>query len=660
MVKISKNTIISFFLSTFIIISFFFQTEFTNKNDNENIGTEDFLLSPSISSSLDNTELLSNLTWNTDTDTKANDVWNDETAIYVVGESINSSDSYDINLVLIKYDLDFNEIWIKEYGELSNYETGNALWGNGNFIYTFGEKQGPDRRLDFLLIKWDSDGNLIWSKTWGYSHDEQANGIWGDNDSIYTCGGSYYTHPSGGAVYLMYGLVLIKWDFDGNIIWEERWEDINSNLFAIHGNSDSIFVVGFSLRTRVPFLFKWSKNGVLIWDRQVPEADRYGLRSVKCNGSDIFICGYREDEDEPNRKLYLSKWDTDGNKIWEQFWDDNDEQTNFEGSDIIINNSNIFTVGNYYDHDDSPEKKSFLALWDINGSNVWYKVGDAHYPETINSFCLINDNFYCVGYNYDYDRYNYEDDFRIFLTQWGPGISPELEELTFSRNITLGSDAEILASVREYHIDSVMISYFSGIIWKNRSLTKISSNSLLNNFSFTLLSRYLDVNTTIIFRIFANDTSGNSYISEEYSILIIPDTKIPEILDIKIHQTTDSEDNIMIYTFVKDDNLATVILSLKIEDFWQNLTMDLNKPYYYMANLSKTIHNFDQNVTFKICANDIYGNYVESQVITFNIQEEEEVEEEMQIPAYQTLIFMSVIGILIVILNSKKKISIWK
>ena len=57
-----------------------------------------------------------------------------------------------------------------------------------------------------LLMKWDLNGTLTWTRTWGYgSGSNEATGIWADNASIYMCG---YTLDYGTS----YEQLVIKWN----------------------------------------------------------------------------------------------------------------------------------------------------------------------------------------------------------------------------------------------------------------------------------------------------------------------------------------------------------------------------------------------------------------------------------------------------------------
>jgi len=84
--------------------------------------------------------------------------------------------------------LNRNQIWNRTWGGI-DAEAGNSVWGEGTSIFTCGfTKSFGAGNDDLCLTKWDSNGNLLWNRTWGSSSVEVGSSIWGDETFIYTCG----------------------------------------------------------------------------------------------------------------------------------------------------------------------------------------------------------------------------------------------------------------------------------------------------------------------------------------------------------------------------------------------------------------------------------------------------------------------------------------
>ncbi|MHA1369359.1 MAG: hypothetical protein ACTSRA_06555, partial [Promethearchaeota archaeon] len=107
--------------------------------------------------------------------------------------------------------------WNRTWGG-SYMDEGWSVWGDGTYLYTCGTTYSYGAGFfDLFLVKWDSDGNQVWNRTWGGSDWDEGNSVWGDGSYLYTCGGTY-SFGAGDS-----DLVLVKWDTDGNRVWNRTW-----------------------------------------------------------------------------------------------------------------------------------------------------------------------------------------------------------------------------------------------------------------------------------------------------------------------------------------------------------------------------------------------------------------------------------------------------
>ncbi len=90
---------------------------------------------------------------------------------------------------LIKWDNQGNQLWNRSWG-IKGLTIGNGIWGDGNYVYTVGYTS-PDYYYNedsyLCLIKWDSNGNQIWNRTMG-DQIRVENGIWGYGTNVYIVG----------------------------------------------------------------------------------------------------------------------------------------------------------------------------------------------------------------------------------------------------------------------------------------------------------------------------------------------------------------------------------------------------------------------------------------------------------------------------------------
>ncbi|MHA1698421.1 MAG: hypothetical protein ACTSWN_06245, partial [Promethearchaeota archaeon] len=105
------------------------------------------------------------------------------------------------------------ELWNRTFGDIY-IDYGYSTCSDGTYIYTCGDTSSYGAGSeDLILIKWDHQGNKIWNQTWGGTSGDYGESVWYDGAYIYTCG-STLNFGAGQS-----DLVLIKWDTSGNIIW---------------------------------------------------------------------------------------------------------------------------------------------------------------------------------------------------------------------------------------------------------------------------------------------------------------------------------------------------------------------------------------------------------------------------------------------------------
>ena len=158
------------------------------------------------------------------------------------------------DFIISKYDKNGNKLWLKQFGtSADDSATGVAVDSTGNNIYvcgvTYGGLDGNTNlgSSDFFLMKLDSDGNKKWTKQFGTSSIDEANNMGIDShNNIYIVGHVLLAGLDGNPVIGVMDAFLAKYDSDGNRIWTKQFGstdfDIATNL-AFDSN-DNIYVAG--------------------------------------------------------------------------------------------------------------------------------------------------------------------------------------------------------------------------------------------------------------------------------------------------------------------------------------------------------------------------------------------------------------------------------
>lgn len=187
--------------------------------------------------------------------------------IYVTGGSESESLNYDF--LTIKYNTDGDTLWVKRYNGPDNLDesASTVKTDNSGNVYVNGYSYGNGTSLDYLTIKYDTDGNQQWVKR----YNNEINGA--DNPGSLTIdnsGNVYVTGSSSSTLFSM-DYLTIKYDQDGVEQWIKRYNG-NSNYYddiatgVEVDNSGNVFVTGYTTEYIMTTEFttvKYNSSGVI-------------------------------------------------------------------------------------------------------------------------------------------------------------------------------------------------------------------------------------------------------------------------------------------------------------------------------------------------------------------------------------------------------------
>ncbi len=220
--------------------------------------------------------------------------------VYVVGYL-----EYTNTFFLCKIDFDGNILWHKLFtGEKYNPLPG--IITDDTHLYLCGQKDSHSR-----ILKMDADGNQIWDKTYNLPEvsSSKLSEIKIYNDFIYGVG---QVHTSNAQDFL-----LVKLDLEGNLIWHQTWGSSDAELgVSIDVKDDYIYAYGFYADHLnddhfTDVLLKYDQDGVLQWDTN-SGIQSHGIDVVVYDG---FIYTTGEIHIDNGYRTVLFKYDLDSNLV---------------------------------------------------------------------------------------------------------------------------------------------------------------------------------------------------------------------------------------------------------------------------------------------------------------------------------------------------------
>ncbi|MBI3502509.1 MAG: T9SS type A sorting domain-containing protein [Bacteroidetes bacterium] len=230
---------------------------------------------------------------------------------------------------LLKTDSMGNVLWSKNFGGTSwdiAYSVQQTF--NGSYIVagvtgSFGA--GDD---DFYLIKTNSNGDTLWTKTYGGTGRDDGNFLQQTSDSGYIIVGTTQSFGAGAN-----DIYAIKTDINGNVLWSKTYgstgndfgysvEQTNDNGYIISGYRDDNFSIGYY----DVYLIKIDSSGNLIWSKIFGGTDGdYSNCVHQTSDGGYILVGKTVSFGNGDEDCYLIKTTSNGNLLWSKLYGDSDE-----------------------------------------------------------------------------------------------------------------------------------------------------------------------------------------------------------------------------------------------------------------------------------------------------------------------------------------------
>ncbi len=240
---------------------------------------------------------------------------------YALAGYTNSFGAGSADSWLVKTDSAGNMLWNKTYGG-ARYDLAYSIVQTSDGGYALAGYTGSygAGAFDSWLVKTDSAGNMLWNKTYGGAGDDLAYSVVLTSDGGYAIAGYTYSYGAGST-----DAWLVKTDGSGNMLWSKTYggtgnEDAHSVVltsdggYAIAGSTAS-YGGGWDM-----WLVKTDSAGNMLWNKTYGGAGNdVGFSMVQTNDRGYAIAGYTYSYGvgiPTYSNLWLVKTDSAGNMLW--------------------------------------------------------------------------------------------------------------------------------------------------------------------------------------------------------------------------------------------------------------------------------------------------------------------------------------------------------
>ena len=275
-------------------------------------------------------------------------------------------------------------------------ESSNGVTIYEEELYVTGTLSTQYHNGDIFLHKYDKNGNIIWGRTWGIPGDmekESGLSVLGSNGEIFVLG-LHRQYVDDGALESSPNLVLLKYEINGNLVWNTTVNIINlSSVSSFTRYQENIYVTGSSGYDVL--IIKFDLNGNLVWENTW-KRNGYTNSGTEIHLHDgiINIIGNSHTNAPLESDIIFLKYDINGNYISNITYTDEFCQV----SDIAILNGSIYASGTGAKLDDFAETKSTtLYKLDFEGNMLWNKTFDNSDFDSIAGIDSLAGNLFLIG-----------------------------------------------------------------------------------------------------------------------------------------------------------------------------------------------------------------------------------------------------------------------
>ncbi len=294
---------------------------------------------------------------------------------YLAAGSTSSFGTGSSDMYLIRTDSLGNLLWQKTYGGSVIDAAYNMIKTNdGGYLLSGYTSSFGSGGYDFFMVKTDSLGNTLWTKSFGGTGWDFAYTAVQTPDSGYVVAGQTYSFGNGNA-----DLYVLRLDYKGDTLWTKTYggsmeEGCKSSLLT----SDSCVVIaGYTTSNGDSlgdiFLLKINMNGDTLWSKTIGTPGEDRVNDIQSLGASGFIlAGYTNGIGAGQHDFYLVRTDVNGDTLWSisQGGPHDDEATSIRqdpSGDLI------FIGPSSFGWDTTGQKKDiYLFRADANG---YYKSG---------------------------------------------------------------------------------------------------------------------------------------------------------------------------------------------------------------------------------------------------------------------------------------------
>jgi hypothetical protein len=238
---------------------------------------------------------------------------------FIAAGSTRSFGAGNWDFYVVKTNSNGDTLWTHTYGG-TNVDEAYALdqTSDGGYIFAGRTKSFGAGNYDFYVVKTNSTGNPIWTQTYGGSQQDDGWAIRQTSDGGYIIAGGTMSYGAGST-----NVWVIKTNSTGGVVWTYTYGgNLPDVAYAIEQTSDGGYIIAgmttpTSLSDSNVLLLKLSNSGTYLWSQTFGGSlVDIGLALQITSDGGFVIAGYTTSFGAGGEDAYLIRTDSNGNSLW--------------------------------------------------------------------------------------------------------------------------------------------------------------------------------------------------------------------------------------------------------------------------------------------------------------------------------------------------------
>lgn len=291
---------------------------------------------------------------------------------YIITGNTFPNQPWDSDLFLIRTNNSGDTLWTKTFGGTGN-ETGVDLKQTtdyGYIIVGYNTTIGAGN-FDVWLLKTDSNGDTLWTNTFGGANNDFGNSVFQTDDGGYVIIGSTESYGAGGSDYW-----IVKTNADGDLQWSNTYGGPYHQIaFEAQATSDGGYIIAGYTQLQGFFnsevwLVKIFNNGDLDWTQTYGGSlDDLAYSISETADAGFIVSGYTMSFGAGSQDVWLIKTDMHGDTIWTKTFGG---FSNEAGNSVIETEEGDFIICGYtFSFSANGGMDLWLIKTDISGYTLW-------------------------------------------------------------------------------------------------------------------------------------------------------------------------------------------------------------------------------------------------------------------------------------------------